>query len=488
MKMRYRSRGQIAASQGIGMLVRVALTLLLFVISLIGAEWAASADAERLARAQHDQVLVHATDMRARLESSLNSTVFRAQGLVGYVIGVGTPSEPQVSRALQAVHDSDPRIRNVALAPGNRITRIYPLAGNEKALGLAYESVPGQWPSVRHAMESQQSVLAGPVQLVQGGSAIINRTPIFLSDNRYWGMISTVIDLPGLLADAGIAAEVEGVQYWLYGDNAGADGSTLIVGQGEPGAQALRMSINVPGGHWLLYGESLAGAQAASRELLFVRIVLYGLAFLATGLGYALLSGNAKARALALQLRTLNGDLQASNDELHQLARHDDLTMLPNRRAFEERLETSWQISLRSALPLTVMMIDADRFKAINDVHGHAAGDRTLVALAAAIRGQIRRGGDLVARYGGEEFVVVAVGLEPAQALELAEQIRVAVRDAVVRPGDGTPVTVSIGVATGVPRLDGEPRQLLERADRALYQAKNDGRDRVCSAQFGLTA
>lgn len=470
------------------MLIRVALTLTLLVMSLIGAEWAVSENVEQLSRARRDQVLMHTTEIRSRLESALNSTVFRAQGLLGYVIGVGSPREPQVSRALQAVYDSDPRIRNVALAPDNRITWIYPLAGNEQALNLDYQLLPTQWPSVKRAIDTRHSVLAGPVHLVQGGTAIINRTPIFLDDGRYWGIISTVIDLPRLLADAGIASQIDGMRYWLYGDNAGIDGDSLIIGQGQPSADVQRLHINVPGGRWELLGESALDGQFGWRALLPMRVVLYGLALIGTAIGYALLSGNARARALATQLSTANGDLRASNDELHQLARHDDLTMLPNRRAFEERLETSWQISLRSALPLTVMMIDADHFKSINDAQGHAAGDRTLVALAAAIRGQIRRGGDLVARYGGEEFVVVAVGLDAAQAMELAEQIRRSVRDAVVRPGDGLPVTVSIGVATGVPRFNGSARQIVERADRALYQAKESGRDRICSAPAAATS
>lgn len=463
------------------MLVRSTLSLVLLALALLTSEWIVRAYGERLDYQQHDYVLVRASEMRSRLESALNSTVFVARGLVGYVVGVGTPAEPQVTRALKAVYDADSRIRNVALAPANRITYIYPRAGNERAIGLRYEDHPEQWPSVEKAITRRQSVLAGPVQLIQGGSAIINRTPIYLNGDRYWGLISTVIDLPRLLADVGLAAEVDGVRYWLDGDNGDVRLDTRILGTADPPEQAISMTIDVPGGRWHLASAPATGWSSTARELRVLRIALYGLSLLFAAITYALLNGRATAQALAAELGRLNGDLLSTNRELHRLSRNDDLTMLPNRRSFEERFETSWQITQRAGLPMSVMMIDIDRFKSINDTRGHAAGDVTLAAVSAAIRGQIRRSGDLVARYGGEEFAVMVLGVEAAETLALAEKIRVAVRDSVMRPDDGGPVTVSIGVATIVATAEDQPQQLVERADRALYLAKNSGRDRVCS-------
>lgn len=465
----------------------VLVPLLLLALGLAGSEWVVRGAQMRLERDTYDRVFAAAAGTRSRLESALNSAVFLAQGLVAYVAGVGTPTEPQVSRALKALHDSDSRIRNVALAPDNRLSFIYPIQGNERALGLRYQDVPAQWPSVQKAIETRQSVLAGPVELVQGGTGIINRTPIFLPDGRYWGVISTVIDLPKLLASAGLAEQAGGVHYVLYGDNANGTPARVFGDESVLDARAIRLDIEVPGGRWLLVAMPVTGWAAAAPEIGQLRAALWALCLLFAGLAFALLRSRAQARALADSLAQLNENLRSSNQELFRLSRKDSLTHLPNRRSFEEAYGTAWRSSLRHQLPISVLMVDVDRFKAINDTHGHAAGDATLIEVAAAVRGQVRRADDSVARWGGEEFIVMVVGLDAAAALALGESIRAAAALCRVQlPGEiglGGPVTVSVGVATTVPDATRSPDRLIDAADRALYAAKRGGRNRVCTAE-----
>ena len=467
------------------MLLRAAISLLLLVLGLIGSEWIVSVYDERLGREQHDEVARQASEMRSRLESALNSTVFLAQGLAAYVVSVETPEEPQATRALRTLYESDTRIRNIALAPDNRIQFIYPLSGNEKALGLEYESLPDQWPSVRKAIETRRSVLAGPVQLVQGGVGIINRTPVFLSGERYWGVISTVIDLPRLLKDVGIAEEVEGVHHWLFGDNADERVDTRILGpMFAPAPPLIELGINVPTARWRLMAMPVGGWQRMSGEAMVLRVALYALSLLLAGFTYALMAGRTTARVLASQLGALNRDLVSTNLELHRLSRNDSLTRVPNRRSFEEAFAVAWSACLRQQLSISILMIDIDHFKSINDRYGHAAGDATLVEMSAAIQAEVRRRDDLVARYGGEEFIVMLLGLSEAEALHMAESILVSAGECRVQlPGEDTSapnVTVSIGVATLVPAEDDRPRDVIERADKALYAAKRGGRNRVC--------
>lgn len=464
----------------------VLVPLLLLALGLAGSEWIVRGAQVRLEREAHDRVFAAAAGMRSRLESALNSAVFLAQGLVAYVAGVGTPAEPQVSRALQALHDSDDRIRNVGLAPGNQLRFIYPLTGNEPALGLRYEDNATQWPSVRKAIETRQSVLAGPVQLVQGGSALINRTPIFLADGSYWGIISTVIDLPRLLASAGLAEEVSEVRYVLFGDNADGQPARLLGHESSLDARAIRMSIEVPGGRWSLAAMPAAGWAKTAHEVRPLRVLLWSLSALFAGFAFALLRGRALAHELAASLAHLNDELTTTNRELFRLSRKDTLTHLPNRRSFEEAYASAWRSGLRNRMQVSVLLVDIDRFKSINDTHGHAAGDATLVEVAAAIQGQMRRADDIVARWGGEEFIVMIVGLGPAAAEDLAESIRAAAGECRVQlPGEiglGGPVTVSVGVATWIPAIGEAPDVLIDAADRALYAAKNSGRNRVCAA------
>ncbi len=174
--------------------------------------------------------------------------------------------------------------------------------------------------------------------------------------------------------------------------------------------------------------------------------------------------------------------LKQYHDMLEKQAYLDALTGLANRHALEHRLNAEWAACGRRATQLSLMIIDIDFFKRVNDTHGHAAGDATLQRMAAAL-GAVARSSDLVARYGGEEFVLVAPDCDMMGALALAERIRAQVESLSLTFDDSRlKVTASVGVASAtVPilRSDATPMFLLNRADRALYDAKSAGRNTV---------
>ena len=174
---------------------------------------------------------------------------------------------------------------------------------------------------------------------------------------------------------------------------------------------------------------------------------------------------------------------EADNKALSRYATHDPLTGLGNRRALAAQAQqwSSWAARYGSAV--SVLLVDVDSFKKVNDVWGHAVGDRVLLALTEAICSTIR-GADLVARYGGDEFVILAPELEPEGARVLGERLLRTVRELKVEAEDGAyvSITVSVGIATVFDPPDSEPRALdvmLAAADRSLYAAKRDGRDRA---------
>lgn len=175
------------------------------------------------------------------------------------------------------------------------------------------------------------------------------------------------------------------------------------------------------------------------------------------------------------QLRLLTDLLVARSD-----ASHDPLTGLANRRSAEMRLAADRAHALRLDEPLSVLMLDLDHFKRINDHWGHAAGDLVLKATAQALRDELR-GADLPSRFGGEEFLTILPGTDAARALDVAERIRQRIAKlAIAVPGDTIQITASIGVAT---ITGGESaQQLVARADVALYRAKDNGRDRCAFA------
>ncbi|WP_256261415.1 sensor domain-containing diguanylate cyclase [Pseudomonas gingeri] len=170
---------------------------------------------------------------------------------------------------------------------------------------------------------------------------------------------------------------------------------------------------------------------------------------------------------------------QRAEQELAQLAATDSLTGLANRRALDQVLAQEWARAQRSGKPLSLLMIDADHFKAFNDRHGHPVGDQALRQLAQVIDASIRRPGDMAARYGGEEFAVVLPETDAQGAWVLAQKIRTAMTAQAPFKGDRLAITVSIGASTLSPPAEGTVEQLLREADQALYQAKDNGRDQV---------
>ncbi|WP_145058704.1 diguanylate cyclase [Lignipirellula cremea] len=188
------------------------------------------------------------------------------------------------------------------------------------------------------------------------------------------------------------------------------------------------------------------------------------------------------------QLREMLETLSQSRDEIHRhnlelerIAAHDPLTDCLNRRAFFTQLETHWNLALRQNGPLACIMFDLDHFKLVNDTHGHQAGDMVLEMAAGLLRSGVRSG-DLVCRYGGEEFCICLPDTELEEAFVVAEQLRQSVEK---QDFNGLSVTASVGVSAR--SLQGaSPQEMIDQADKCLYVAKREGRNRVI--RFDLAA
>lgn len=183
--------------------------------------------------------------------------------------------------------------------------------------------------------------------------------------------------------------------------------------------------------------------------------------------------------------RELVKALSEVNLKLQQLSRVDVLTGLFNRRHFQEYLQDLWQRAKHGGTEVAIIMMDVDHFKPYNDHYGHPAGDECLRQVAIVMQNSLRKPGDMVARYGGEEFIAVLPDTSLALALQAAERLRNAV-EGMAMAHEASPtlpvVTVSLGVACCNAAMPGAtPDSLISRADRALYDAKHQGRNRVCS-------
>jgi len=168
-----------------------------------------------------------------------------------------------------------------------------------------------------------------------------------------------------------------------------------------------------------------------------------------------------------------------------ELSTTDQLTDLPNRRSFDERIDIEWSRAKRGRLPISILILDIDKFKVYNDTEGHLQGDVALQHVAKVLRERIKRATDFVSRWGGEEFVVLLSETHESGALLVAEEIRKAVEDSIIPTADGreTKVTLSIGVNSKIPNPDCTIDDFLVQADNALYKAKEEGRNRVVLAK-----
>ncbi len=193
-----------------------------------------------------------------------------------------------------------------------------------------------------------------------------------------------------------------------------------------------------------------------------------------------------RAHAVREKLRQQKAQLARAVQQVRELATHDDLTGLPNRRFMLEMLRVELQRAQRSARPLLVAQLDLDFFKAINDTHGHAAGDEALRAFARTVSACVRSS-DLLARWGGEEFVLLMANTTLADGQQvLARVLATAAMEVPLPGGASARLTVSIGAACA--QAGDSVDALLQRADVALYEAKRQGRNRVRWACDGAAA
>jgi len=170
---------------------------------------------------------------------------------------------------------------------------------------------------------------------------------------------------------------------------------------------------------------------------------------------------------------------------IERLSMLDQLTNIANRRSFDQRMDTEWHMAVRARSSISLMMIDVDKFKIYNDTYGHQQGDVVLQTVANTLKRNLFRSTDFAARWGGEEFAVLLPMTDNRGALTIADNMRAGVERMAIPCFDGTStnVTISVGLNTQTPSKDDSVGDFISKADKALYTAKETGRNRVCKAQ-----
>ncbi|WP_413699457.1 diguanylate cyclase [Psychromonas sp. KJ10-10] len=176
-----------------------------------------------------------------------------------------------------------------------------------------------------------------------------------------------------------------------------------------------------------------------------------------------------------------------SNLELQRVATIDSLTGLYNRRYFDDKSSIEWARSLREQIHMCIILLDIDYFKQVNDVYGHAIGDEYLQKVSKALKTSLLRKTDMVSRYGGEEFILLLPHTDLSGGALIAEKMRIAILDLNLEHPTLNSVSISLGVCSVIPTADLKVENLIKCADLALYNAKDNGRNRVEKMEFSIT-
>ncbi|ASA58275.1 sensor domain-containing diguanylate cyclase [Vibrio gazogenes] len=348
-------------------------------------------------------------------------------------------------------------VRNIGLAPNDIISHVYPLKGNERAVGLDFRTVPKQYKTVQAARETQKVFIAGPLELVQGGTALIARYPIFTDvpyNTHYWGGLSVVINYDKLIALSNLH-QLKDVDVALVANNDNGTTSKLIEGD-EAVLKDFDISypISLPNMTWILFAKYKNFHEIESVRTF--KNLFYTLGGMTFSVGYFLI------------LFLINNYFR-----VHELSLHDELTRLPNRRYLFNEFE---RIKLKSGsmIELTVLNIDLNRFKQINDSLGHEAGDEVLKYTASSLI-KCLRSSDFISRIGGDEFVVI---LQRTTKPEYIEQIihkihMFFVSNPLHWRGHEIPISLSVGYYHFQGQsVDLVINDILSEADKSMYRDK----------------
>lgn len=401
---------------------------------------------------QKQRLTQHLWLVAANLEAAVYSDVFVADSLTS-ILTINPDN------TLKHWNDIAKRLmvkarfaRNIGVAPNNVISHVYPIEGNEQAIGFDYRSSPNQMATVQKAIDIKDVFIAGPLNLVQGGLGLIIRIPVFSdypNNETYWGIASVVIEFEKLITFSDFHSDpamqlalrrvdkANSIHTHIYGDRQSSERPDVI------------KDIYLPNTHWQLTGRFVQSSSLGT----LTTVVLVTLILLAIAL-YTAAFMFYKSYRLA---------------QKHSL--HDELTGMPNRRYLMQTLTKLTDPDRPHKF--AVVNIDLNGFKQINDTYGHDAGDAVLVHVGHAITRQLRHS-DMVARLGGDEFILLLYRLSDKQKIQsIVDSLKMHFEQ---HPFNWRGQTIPLSLSAGFAVYDEDPveiKDLLAKADQKMYQDKH---------------
>lgn len=546
---------------------------------------------------EKEKIAQELNSVSAKLQGILQTNLSMLTGFAAYISATPELSYQDFSRYSKELFKKSPMLINFASAKNLVINYMYPIEGNEKAIGLDYRKTPKQIAMVMNVVNSGQIQMIGPVELVQGGTAFIGRAPIFLGDGELWGIISAPLDAEQLYRFSELEKSSEQMNLAIRSYDLSGNQGSVFFGDKRvfESPHKIQSVISVGGGSWHIAATPLSVEKEIPTNIIALRIyfIFAGLLFsvfawyrfkqdldnrkleykinedkrLLESVGSvakiggwkldkqlnivnwseqsSLLLGEVrnylpktlldlephftpkefllwksktkeafeKDEAFDIEIELISkdgrlhclrvmsnaekidgnlyiaGTIQDITDKIlnarlikHQ-ATYDSLTGLPNRMLFHDRLTKAIENAHRNKQKIAILFIDLDRFKPINDNHGHQAGDKLLIETALRIKQSIRES-DTVSRLSGDEFSVILNNTSQySHVLKVAEQIL----DKMQQPYQLGDIFVYLGASIGIalyPNDADNADSLLRKADQAMYEVKASGRN---ACQFYTT-
>lgn len=428
-----------------------------------------------------------------------NSVLVRNPGVLAFewLPHVRADQLPQFERAQQSYHPGY-RVLDVAADRSRQpvaarpvyfpVAYVVPYNGSTPVLGVDFYGNPKRRTTLEQAWTSGALAASPPLRLLQletDERGLLLVLPVFrgrpetpqMRRRTLRGFVIAAVDMKQLVTTV-FGDIAHSTRYLQIEDITDPTDPQLLYHNAASRPQGLQsVSLAPVGGRVLSISVSpLSGYQ--SPAYLPLAVALAGGLMVLVVCGYLYLLQR-RGEIVSAQVADQTQALRQVNFRLAALSVTDPLTGLSNRRAFDDYLEQEWHRALRERSPLSLVLIDVDHFKRINDNYGHPAGDAVLRELAARLRTHFRRPADRVARFGGEEFAVILPST--ASAEQQAERFcsRLAATPVAISADQNIEVTVSAGVAVLVPQSDLTPRDFIKRADEELYRAKREGRNCV---------
>ena len=454
---------------------------------LAGSIWINQKEQKSHAKVERISATQRVYDVSAHLSSSMFVRLNLTSSLEAFVTTNPSFSRQEFDSFANILKKNLYGVLSLQLAPDGIVTYLTDLQRNKAALGHNLLTDPARREIAERSIKERSYIIAGPINLIQGGTAIIARRPIFFpaendDGDYFWGFATVLIDIHALLKDASIAALQDDYEVAIRGrDGMGADGEVFF-GNERVFDSALAVSdILLPDARWQIAvkAKGLDNSGFIGSELYWITswIIILVSSIVAYRFFDAPRKLKIKVDEATDQLsKEIRVRVKAEKRARH-MAQHDFLTSLPNRLLFDELGKLSLASAKREGLQLAFLFVDIDEFKEINDSYGHTIGDEALKIIARRVSERVRAS-DIIARFGGDEFMVL---LKEKCDVSGAKQVASEIINSISKPffiGDHEiKVGASIGIAM-YPEHGLTVEDLLRSSDVAMYEAKKSGKNR----------